>query len=176
MMQTIRKILSFILFLFIAVQNIYAQPAVITTDSQGEKIIKGFFEKSVLISDPAFSWYAANQKNFVPDATAVKAFSENKESIHILAFGGTWCDDTKSLLPKFYALTEAAGFPDNKITLIGVDRSKKTLHHLAEAFQVVNVPTFIVLKNGKEIGRVVEYGRYGMIDKELGEIVNANKN
>ncbi len=54
--------------------------------------------------------------------------------------------------------------------------AKKTLHHLAEAFQVTNVPTFIVLKNGKEIGRVVEYGRYGMIDKELGEIVNANKN
>lgn len=174
MMQTLKKILPFILFLFITVQNIQAQPAEVTTDSRGEKIIKGFFEKSLLITDPAFSWYAANQKNFVPDTAAVKAFSENKESIHILAFGGTWCDDTKTLLPKFFALTDAAGFPDNKITLIGVDRSKKTVHHLAEAFQVVNVPTFIVLKNGKEIGRVVEYGRYGMIDKELGEIINAS--
>jgi thiol-disulfide isomerase/thioredoxin len=175
-MQTLRRILAFSFFLFIAVQNIYAQPAEITTDSQGEKIIKGFFEKSLLISDPAFSWYAANQKNFVPNADAVKAFSDNKESIHILAFGGTWCDDTKSLLPKFYAMTDAAGFPDDKITLIGVDRSKKTLHKLAEAFQVINVPTFIVLKNGKEIGRVVEYGRYGAVDKELGEIVNGVKN
>jgi thiol-disulfide isomerase/thioredoxin len=175
-MQNFRRIPAFVLFLFIAVQNIYAQPAEVTTDAQGEKIIKGFFEKSLLIADPAFSWYAANQKNFVPNADAVKAFSENKESIHILAFGGTWCDDTKSLLPKFFALTDAAGFPDNKITMIGVDRDKKTLHHLAEAFQVINVPTFIVLKNGKEIGRVVEYGRYGMVDKELGEIVNASKN
>jgi thiol-disulfide isomerase/thioredoxin len=175
-MQTLRRILAFSFFLFITVQNTYAQPAEITTDSQGEKIIKGFFEKSLLISDPAFSWYAANQKNFVPNADAVKAFSDNKESIHILAFGGTWCDDTKSLLPKFYAMTDAAGFPDDKITLIGVDRSKKTLHQLAEAFQVINVPTFIVLKNGKEIGRVVEYGRYGAVDKELGEIVNGAKN
>ena len=30
---------------------------------------------------------------------------------------------------------------------------------------------FIVMKDGKEIGRVVEYGKYGAIDKELGEIV-----
>ena len=27
------------------------------------------------------------------------------------------------------------------------------------------------MKDGKEIGRVVEYGKYGQVDKELGEIV-----
>jgi hypothetical protein len=26
------------------------------------------------------------------------------------------------------------------------------------------------MKDGKELGRVVEYGKYGEIDKELGEI------
>jgi hypothetical protein len=36
------------------------------------------------------------------------------------------------------------------------------------------VPTFIVLKNGQEVGRVVEYGKYGMFDKELGEIINSS--
>jgi len=34
------------------------------------------------------------------------------------------------------------------------------------------VPTIIVLKDGKEIGRVVEYGKTGMFDKELGEIIS----
>ena len=33
------------------------------------------------------------------------------------------------------------------------------------------VPTIIVMKNGREIGRVVEYGKYGSFDKELGEIL-----
>ena len=37
---------------------------------------------------------------------------------------------------------------------------------------MVNVPTIIVMKDGKEIGRVVEYGKNGMFDKELGEIIN----
>ena len=27
------------------------------------------------------------------------------------------------------------------------------------------------MKNGKEIGRVVEYGKYGLFDMELGEIL-----
>jgi hypothetical protein len=27
------------------------------------------------------------------------------------------------------------------------------------------------MKNGKELGRVVEYGHYGSFDKELGEIL-----
>ncbi|HAI83817.1 MAG TPA: glycerophosphodiester phosphodiesterase, partial [Chitinophagaceae bacterium] len=40
-------------------------------------------------------------------------------------------------------------------------------------WNIINVPTFIVLdNNGKEVGRVVEYGKYGVIDKELGEIVS----
>jgi hypothetical protein len=59
---------------------------------------------------------------------------------------------------------------------LGVDRSKKTIQHLSEAFNILNVPTIIVLKDGKEIGRVVEYGKTGMFDKELGEIISGHAN
>ncbi|HZI01073.1 MAG TPA: thioredoxin family protein [Flavisolibacter sp.] len=151
--------------------SVAAQQEIIR-DGEGNKIIKGFLTQKELVADTAFSWYAQNQKGFTPNTDAVTAFKAQKDSVHILVFGGTWCGDTKSLLPKFFALTDAAGFAQNRITLLGVDRSKKTVHHLSEAFGITNVPTFIVLKNGKEIGRVVEYGKYGMVDKELGEIVN----
>jgi thiol-disulfide isomerase/thioredoxin len=86
---------------------------------------------------------------------------------------GTWCEDSHYIIPKFYTLTDAAGFSNDRITLIGVDRSKKTLSHLTEALNIKNVPTIMVMKNGKEIGRVVEYGKYGMFDKELAEIINS---
>ena len=91
--------------------------------------------------------------------------------MQLIVFGGTWCGDTKYILPKFFALTDAAAFSQDHITLIGVDRNKKTISHLAEALGVINVPTIIVMKDGKEIGRVVEYGKTGLWDKELGEIV-----
>ncbi len=136
----------FILSFFIT-QLVFAQLAEITKDASGNKIIKGFMTKNDLASDTAFAWYAQNQKGYTPEQTALQAFKSAKDSIHILAFAGTWCSDTKNLLPKFFALTDAAGFQQDHITLIGVDRNKKTIHHLAEAFKVINVPTFIVLKN-----------------------------
>ena len=90
----------------------------------------------------------------------------------MIVFGGTWCDDTQNLLPVFYRLVDKSGYPDSSITLIGVDRPKTTLYNLHNAFHLTDVPTFIVMKDGKEVGRVVEYGKYGQIDKELGEVVN----
>jgi hypothetical protein len=35
------------------------------------------------------------------------------------------------------------------------------------------VPTIMIMKDGKELGRVVEYGKYGMFDKEMGDIIMA---
>jgi thiol-disulfide isomerase/thioredoxin len=153
----------------------WSQSAEITKDASGNKVIKGFITQQQLTTDSSFQWFAANQKGYTPYPSAVAAFKNAKDSIHILAFGGTWCDDTKMILPKIFALADAAGFSQDHITLLGVDHNKKTINHLSEAFNVDHVPTFIVLKNGKEIGRVVEWGKYGMVDKELGEIISGKK-
>jgi thiol-disulfide isomerase/thioredoxin len=143
----------------------------VSRDANGNKIIRGFITKEQLVSDTAFTWFAANQSGYVPEPNALQALRAKKDSINIIAFGGTWCGDTKNILPKFYLLADAAGLSPDRIILIGVDHSKKTIQHLSEAFNITNVPTIIVMKNGKEVGRVVEYGHYGMFDKELGEIV-----
>jgi thiol-disulfide isomerase/thioredoxin len=165
-----KQILTF--FLLIIAGNVLSQGQFeVISDPEG-KILKGVLAKRDIASDTAFKWYAANQKGYTAQADAVNALKKNGERIRIIAFGGTWCGDTKYILPKFYSITESANFSDDRITLIGVDRSKKTIGHLTEALAVVNVPTFIVFKDGKEIGRVVEYGKTGQWDKELAEIVN----
>ena len=153
------------------VTTLFAQQAEVSQDASGHKILKGFMTRQQLATDPDFSWFAQNQGDYVPDASALQALRAQKDSINIIAFGGTWCSDTKFILPKFYKLADAAGLAPERITLIGVDESKKTLQHLSEALNVTNVPTFIVFKNGKELGRVVEYGTTGMFDRELGEII-----
>ena len=62
--------------------------------------------------------------------------------------------------------------PDNNITFFGVNRSKKTLGNITNAFGIINVPTIIIMKDGKEAGRVVEYGKTGKWDVELSEIID----
>jgi thiol-disulfide isomerase/thioredoxin len=170
-----KKILLFSIVLFLA-GVAFAQSAEVSHDPEGNKILKGFISRQDLVTDSNFTWFLQNQKDYTPDQSALKAFKANKDSINIIAFGGTWCSDTKYLLPKFYVLSDAAGLSPDRITLIGVDHNKKTIQHLSEAFNVTNVPTFIVMKNGKEIGRVVEYGSTGMFDRELGEIISRKAN
>ncbi len=172
MKKIVLSLIAILTFTFI-----FAQSSVeVSRDHNGNKVLKGFIAKKQLAADTAFRWYAQGQKSFTPNADVVKQYSTNKDSINLIVFGGTWCDDTKQLLPGFIATTDAAGIPETRLTLIGVDRSKKTLFNLAEAFNVINVPTFIVMKNGKEIGRVVEYGRMGAPEKEVAEIItNAGK-
>lgn len=168
-----KKYFSFLGLLLLA-QLSFAQTTV-TKDANGNKVIRGFISRKELASDSAFTWFAQNTKGYTPNAAAVQALKSAKDSIRILAFGGTWCGDTKHILPKFYALTDAAGLAEDKVVLLGVDNSKKTIQNLSETFAITNVPTFIVLKNGKEIGRVVEYGTSGQFDKDLGEIIAGTK-
>ena len=138
-----------------------------------EKTYKGIISREALVNDTSFKWYAENIKSYTPNVDAVAGLKKNADSIQLLTFMGTWCDDSQFIIPKFFTLIDAAGFSSDRVTLIGVDRSKKTLGHLAEALNIKNVPTIIVMKNGVEMGRVVEYGKYGLFDKELGEIINS---
>ena len=142
-----------------------------TTNDSKSKILKGYISRSTIENDSSFKWFKENMKWGTADAAAVQALQSNGTNVHFVVFGGTWCEDTQNLLPVFYRLADKSGLANDKITLIGVDRAKTALNDFHKAFNVTKVPTFIVMKDGKEIGRVVEYGKYGAIDKELGEIV-----
>ena len=137
-----------------------------------EKILKGIISKSDLANNPDYNkWYTESQKIYpVPNEDAVKGMRKNKDNVNIVIFGGTWCEDTQFILPKFFRMQEASGFPEDRITLYAVDRHKKTTGSIAEDYHITNVPTIIVMKDGKEVGRVVEYGKTGKWDKEFADI------
>lgn len=146
-------------------------PYEISFDSTHGKILKGLLSRSDIESDTSFAWFPKNYKLGRPDAKAVTAFKQHAGDFKMLIFAGTWCPDTHNLLPEFYRLTDAAGYPDNNISLIGVDYNKTTFDNLEKTFNVTEVPTFIVMKDGKEVGRIVEYGESGEAMKELGKII-----
>lgn len=136
-----------------------------------ETTLRGLLTRNLIQSDTAFAWFNKNYKLGKPDDSAVAAFKAHAGDFKMIIFGGTWCEDTQNILPQFFRMADAAGYADSNITLIGVDRSKTTLDNLNTAFHITNVPTFIIMKNGKEFGRVIEYGKSGEPIKELGKIV-----
>lgn len=136
------------------------------------KVVRGLVNKYLIQNDTAFAWYSQSMSYYNPDTATLNAFERTKGKYQFVVFGGTWCEDTQFVLPKFFKLQEKSGVPDDAITLFGVNRAKKSLGNIANAFQVTLVPTIIVMKDGKEIDRVVEYGKTGKWDKELAAILS----
>jgi thiol-disulfide isomerase/thioredoxin len=136
------------------------------------KIVRGIVNKYLIENEPTFNWMKSAKVGYKPDTATINAFERNKSKVQYVIFGGTWCEDTQSILPKFFALQEKSGVPDNAISFFGVNRDKKSLASITEAFNIKNVPTIIIMKDGVEKGRVVEYGKTGNWDKELAQILN----
>ncbi len=175
-----KKVLSVIFFLALATFSSKAQTPlpgtyIVLADSSHDnaKMLKGIVGKNDLANDPAFAWYAESQRIYPhADTAAVAAFRNNRDKIYFIIFGGTWCEDTHFILPKFYKIQEAADFPENRITVFAVDRKLSSTGNIAKAMNITHTPTIVVMRDGKELGRLVEYGKTGHWDKELAEIIN----
>jgi Thioredoxin len=142
----------------------------VSSDSSG-KMLKGVINRDLLENDTAFRWFRENQVGYKPDAETVAILKAKGAELRFIVFGGTWCDDTQNLLPKFFLLMDAAGIGNDQLTIVAVDRKKMSTSHLPEDMHLKNTPTFIVLNRDVEVGRVVEYGKNGQWEKEIGEIV-----
>ena len=161
-----------VLFALLLTSTAFSQkPYEVLVEKPNEKTYKGIISKEILLADTSFSWYTANTKGYKAYPAAITNLKKQADSVQLLVFMGTWCEDSHFIIPKLFSLADTAGFSADRITLVGVDRNKKTTSHLSEALNITNVPTIIVYKNGKEYGRVVEYGKQGLFDKDLAEIL-----
>jgi thiol-disulfide isomerase/thioredoxin len=143
-----------------------------TVSSDGtHKILKGLISRDMLEKDTAFSWFHQNRCAYTPDAAGAAIIRAKAPQVQFLVFTGTWCEEAQFILPRFFALMDAAAVRTEQVTLVGVDPSKKTVHHLSEDMHITAIPTFIVLKNGKEIGRVSPAGKDSPWDKDLVRIL-----
>ncbi len=170
-----KKYLLTLLFLIYTSGTLFAQAQYEASQDEKHpevKIVRGLVNKYQIQNDTAFKWYGPNQGGYNPDTATLNAMARAKGKYQLIVFGGTWCEDTQFILPKFFKLQEKSGFPDEAITMFGVNRAKNSLGSIAKAFNITLVPTIIVMKDGKEIDRVVEYGKTGKWDKELAAILN----
>jgi len=150
----------------------HAQTAYVTTTVDGQKMLTGVVTRDVLEKD--FSWFKSNQEGYTPNSETVSILRAKGARVNFLLFGGTWCEDTRTLLPRYYLLMDAADISSDQFKFVAVDKQKHALDHLPEDMHLKNTPTLIVLKDGKEVGRIVEYENNRQWETDLGEIVKNN--
>lgn len=143
----------------------------ITATKNKQEDLVGFANKSSFQQAPYDTWFTKNYKAYTPDITTISRLKENLKGISIKGFMGTWCGDSKREVPRFYKILETADFNFKDLELVTVNRTKKTPDNLQEGYTIIRVPTFIFFKNGKEIGRYVEYARESL-EKDMLAIVS----
>jgi thiol-disulfide isomerase/thioredoxin len=117
-----------------------------------------------LDAEQTFDWFKAGAAGYKPDAAAVAYLKKALPPYQLIVFMGTWCDDSHNLVPKLYKVLQQASYPMGQYTMFGVDRKKTTKNSEHLKYKITLVPTIIVLKDHKEIGRITE-----VIDKSVEE-------
>jgi thiol-disulfide isomerase/thioredoxin len=104
-------------------------------------------------------WKSYSAEAYQPPEGKIRTISDlgKSKNATFVVFGGSWCPDTIKQLPMIYKIFALASIPPNKVDLYGVDRKKKDPSGTAEKFGIQKVPTLVILANGNEVGRIVEY-------------------
>ncbi len=125
-------------------------------DAQGNKVLLGRITEKMLANDSAFLWFFTGVNRYRPDTAWTKYISAYRDSFDVVVFAGTWCEDSKRLLPQFYRVMLSSSYPASRIQLYGVDRQNHSPGGEEKPYDLVKTPTIILLRHGQELGRIVE--------------------
>ena len=164
--NTISRGILLLLVLSFSIGSTYAQSK---EDRNGNLV--GFLKKEDFLQGKFKSWFEEEFNRYQPKEKIVKKIQKELDGIDIKAFFGTWCHDSHRELPRFFKTMELAGFDfQYHFEMVGLTRGKKTPDNLQKGFNIKHTPTFIVYKDGKEIGRYIEQPRQS-IEKDFLKIL-----
>ena len=114
--------------------------------------------EQLLAQYPAFQ---AEYKAYQPSQEELAAVAELQKDTLVVLFG-TWCHDSQREVPRLLKTFDLSGLEVPKLTLVAVDRKKSDPQGLAKQYGLRYTPTFILLNDGKELGRVIERPKTGL--------------
>ncbi|THV58621.1 TlpA family protein disulfide reductase [Chryseobacterium candidae] len=164
--------------LFLAAQQVTAQKVVVNreVETQNEgKMLLGNQLKEQFLKAPYADWYVKEHDEYVLDQKAVSDLKKEKIGTYdIIVFIGTWCEDSHRDFPRLMKILEAVSYPDSKLNIIAVNRKKESPTGDESLYNLQKVPTIILKRYGKEVGRIIEMPTTGYIERDLVQILKKN--
>lgn len=160
---------------FLIFQSCNSQKMVINREVQTTndgKMLLGYQSKDQLLKEPYQEWYVKEHDEYGLDKKTIVELKKKKlNSYNIILVMGTWCEDSHREVPRFFRILEELKYPDNKLTIIAVNRKYEAPGGEEGIYNIQKVPTIIVQKYGKEIGRIIESPSTGYLERDLLEIL-----
>lgn len=109
--------------------------------------------------------------SYVPNMGVIEKLQSIQYKIEIEIFLGTWCPDTKRNVSAYFQVMDMVDNPLFTTTYIGIPRDKGSREPYIEGKNIIKVPTFIVLINDEEKGRIIE-NPVKSVEEDLLDIIN----
>lgn len=143
----------------------------------GQQFLLGPITKDLLNQPPYSDWYEQNYAAYEPESATTTEIKEMIKKHHVLIFLGTWCGDSKREVPRFLKIMDMADLSEDRLKIIAVDRREPNIKKSPTGehwgLQIKRVPTFIFLKDGKEVNRIVESPRI-TLESDILEILKGS--
>jgi hypothetical protein len=107
--------------------------------------------REVLAASPA--WQRADRD---PDTARLAELRGVKPGWSVEVVYGPWCSDSAREVPRFIALLSALKDDAPETRWVAVDRDKREPVSEVRRLGIERVPTFVVSRGGRELGRIVE--------------------
>ena len=143
----------------ILVQNSAGQEMnqLVFSEKTNSNILLGYCDRDGFAQAEFQAWFDMNYESYSPDQEVLKKLMKiDQHELTIKIVLGTWCHDSRREVPVFYRVADEIGIPDEKLTLICVNRMKEFPGTDISSLEVNFVPTFIFYRSGTEIGRIIE--------------------
>lgn len=120
------------------------------------------------------AWTASVQRSF-PNEEIARKLTEVPTGARVVVYLGTWCSDSRREVARMWkAFDIAGGTLPFEIEYVAVDRSLHASEGVSTEAELEYVPTFIVQRNGFEVGRIVETAPGG-IEQDLHALLSGNQ-
>jgi thiol-disulfide isomerase/thioredoxin len=96
----------------------------------------------------------------------LKALAAKLKDVEIEAYIASWCPDTHEFLPVFLASLDVSGAQPKSVKFYALDK-RKTYPGFKNELRIERIPTFVFLKDGKELGRFVEGPKKTVVEDVL---------
>ncbi len=143
---------------------------IIEKNYKGERVLVGHATSETILAN--FQDFKENYDSYLVNSKLLNRTISFDEDIEILTILGTWCKDSSREVSRFMKIIQAIDNYQGKVSYYGLHRSKKDNEGLAQLYNIRLLPTFVILKNSKELGRIVEKPSKS-IEEDLFEILNA---
>ncbi|GGK58734.1 thioredoxin family protein [Rufibacter glacialis] len=121
-----------------------------------ENILVGTTGREAYENAPYSTWFHPTYQRYQPNQKIMEELQPLLENVTVKAYTGSWCLDSQRDLPRFYKVLDFARFPHAKFNVISLREDKSSLTGEEKRDSITAVPTFILLRDGKEVGRIVE--------------------